>query len=88
MAETSISLWQGESVRLRGFMSSDWEYFARFEEDSEDARSVFRIVPPRSGETHQREVQELASKRTDEDEFSLAVESLVEKWDRGSRLSF
>jgi len=70
------SIWQGKKVRLRGFKASDWEYFARFEQDSTDARSVYRIVPPRVDEAHRRETEELAAKPVNEDEFALAIETL------------
>lgn len=68
------SLWEGKSVRLRGFASTDWEYFRRFETSADDARSVYRVVPPRHPEAHRRECEELAGRRADEDEFALAVE--------------
>ncbi|WP_245997056.1 GNAT family N-acetyltransferase [Streptomyces armeniacus] len=83
-----MSLWRGESVLLRGFQASDWEYFQRFEENSEDARSVYRVVPPRSAEGHRRETEELAAKPVDEEEFALAVESLSGKETVGAISTF
>jgi RimJ/RimL family protein N-acetyltransferase len=68
------SLWEGTSVRLRGFASTDWEYFRRFETSSADARAVYRVVPPRHPEAHRRESEELAGRSTGEEEFALAVE--------------
>lgn len=70
------SVWRGDTVLLRGFSPDDWEYFLRFEEDSDDARAVFRVVPPRAPETHRKEVEQLAAESNGEDEFALAVASL------------
>ncbi|GGO85240.1 GNAT family N-acetyltransferase [Wenjunlia tyrosinilytica] len=69
------SLWENKHIRLRGFKADDWPYFSRFEKDSNDARSVFRIVPPRADEAHEAETAELVRKPVDEDCFSLAIES-------------
>ncbi len=76
---TADTVWQGELVRLRGFEPSDWRYFSTFEEDSEGARSVYRIVPPRSEAAHRKETERLTSREPSETEFALAIESLTEE---------
>ncbi|MGP3969228.1 GNAT family N-acetyltransferase [Streptomyces sp. 6N223] len=87
-ADGNGSLWAGRLVRLRGFAARDWEYFARFEEDSEDARKVHRIVPPRSDEAHQRETAEMAGRPADEEQVVLAIEDLADEATVGALSTF
>ncbi|GAB3156780.1 GNAT family protein [Micromonospora sonneratiae] len=70
----SSSVWSGDLIRLRAIEPSDDSYYETFTEHSEDARSVFRVEPPRSAAQRQHELKNLTNQATGSDCFALAIE--------------
>ena len=70
----SSSLWVGDLVRLRPIEPDDDGYYLAFVEHTEDARSVFRVEPPRSTAQRQQELADLTTRQTGSDCFALAIE--------------
>jgi RimJ/RimL family protein N-acetyltransferase len=54
--------------------SEDWEYYKRFNANSQDSRSVHMIELPRSDENYRREAAEVAENYSGGDAFALGIE--------------
>lgn len=67
------SYWTGDKVALRGTEPDDWEAFHRFDQFSDDQRSVERLEPPRSIASYRAMFEERATRRPDGDAFTLTI---------------
>lgn len=70
------SVWVGQRVRLRGIAPGDWQAFAAFDEYSDDVRSGWLLLPPRSAEATKRWAAELAAKDPATEVFQLVIADL------------
>lgn len=67
------SYWTGEKVVLRGTEPGDWQAFQRFDQHSEDQRSVERLEPPRSAASYRAHFEDRATREPNGDVFTLTI---------------
>ncbi|RPI29658.1 MAG: N-acetyltransferase [Chloroflexota bacterium] len=72
----TLSIWQGNKVRLRAFEAADWETFFQIDQDTEIARLCYFIPFPRSPEASQKWAAEAAMAKPVGDEFCFVIETL------------
>jgi RimJ/RimL family protein N-acetyltransferase len=73
------SIWVGERVRLRQVEPEDWSAYKEFDEYTDDQRTSWRVMPPRSAEGYRRWATDRATAPHHDDNLELAVESLEDK---------
>ena len=64
-----MNYWQGEKIRLRALEPSDWEYFFKWDMDSERAKYLNFLAPPASQESIKAWVLERSMKRLENDAY-------------------
>lgn len=69
-----MNFWQGQLVRLRGVEPSDAETFARWNLDSEAARTLDFVWPPVSLAQIRNELEGLSLKKLEDDAFTWVIE--------------
>lgn len=72
--DTSNSIWQGKLIRLRAIEPSDWEAYFAWNQDDEQARSLYWVPLPRSQEAVRRWAEREATKEIQGDSFRFVVE--------------
>jgi RimJ/RimL family protein N-acetyltransferase len=72
-----VNIWQGDRVRLRAIEPEDVDDFVAADEDSEAARSGWRLFPPRSAWAAAELVQQATQQSNDNDVFRLAIDAVA-----------
>jgi RimJ/RimL family protein N-acetyltransferase len=72
---TSDSLWQGERVRLRAIEPEDWATYHAWNEDDEQARSLYAIPFPQSAEAARQWAAQEATRKPVGDAFRFVIEN-------------
>ena len=70
-----MNFWQGEKVRLRGVEPADWEYFFKWNLDSERARHLDFLWPPISKQQVVDWCLEQSRKKLENDTFHWVIEN-------------
>lgn len=72
--DTPTDIWQGRLVRLRAVEPTDWETYAAWNRDTEQARGLDVIPFPQSREAIRRWAEREATQGPDGDAFRFAIE--------------
>jgi RimJ/RimL family protein N-acetyltransferase len=70
-----MNIWQGNCVRLRALLASDWEYFYQQDQDSATARDCDQIYFPRSEEATRLWAERAARESATEDQGRWVIEN-------------
>jgi RimJ/RimL family protein N-acetyltransferase len=73
---SSVSLWRGERVRLRAIEPADWPVYHAWNDDDDQARSLYSIPFPQSAEAARQWAQQEAMRKPDGDAFRLVIENV------------
>jgi len=73
--EITTSNWQGRKVRLRAIEPGDWETYAAWNLDDEQARCLAAVPFPQSREAVRRWAEQEALRRPEDDRFRFVVEN-------------
>jgi RimJ/RimL family protein N-acetyltransferase len=74
--DTSNSIWQGKLIRLRALEPADWEAYVAWNQDDEQARSLYSIPLPQSEEAVRRWAEKEATKEATGDNFRFVIENV------------
>lgn len=74
--DTSLSIWQGQRVRLRATEPGDWETFFAWNQDDEQSRTLYWIPFPQSQEAVKRFSEREAVQEPGDDGFRFVIENL------------
>ena len=70
-----MNFWNGDKIHLRAIEPSDWEYFFKWNLDSERARYLSFVWPPTSAESLKVWTLEQSKKKLENDEFRWVIEN-------------
>lgn len=73
--DTNFSIWQGQLVRLRAIEPADWETYFAWNQDDEQARTLYFVPLPQSQEAVRRFADNAAVQGQDDDGFRFGIEN-------------
>lgn len=76
MSGSAGNIWTGELVRLRGIEPDDWEYFFRWDQDTDAQRLGYYVTPSQSKEAVRRWAEAESARRPEDDNVRMAIETV------------
>lgn len=73
--DTSLSIWQGQRVRLRAIEPADWETYFVWNQDDEQSRTLYFIPLPQSQEAVKRFADNASVQGQDDGGFRFIIEN-------------
>lgn len=73
--DTSFSIWQGQRVRLRAIEPDDWETYFAWNQDDEQARTLYFVPLPQSQEAVKRFADHASIQGQDDGGFRFVIEN-------------
>lgn len=67
--------WRGRRVRLRAIEPADWAVYAAWNQDDEQARSLYNVPFPQSEEAARQWAQQEATRKPEDDAFRFVIEN-------------
>lgn len=75
ITHSSLSFWQGKTIRLRAIEPADWETYFAWNQDDEQARAAYFIPFPQSQEAVKRFAENTSLQAPETDDFRFVVEN-------------